>query len=90
MADDASIKVSKTTRDRLARLAAERGTTLKGIVEELAEATPIPVTPAESPAEREAHARAVLAEHFGVIVGEAEMEAGRRLLEYIANRRDVA
>ena len=34
--DDTSIKVSRQTRERLARLAAERRTTLKDLVEELA------------------------------------------------------
>lgn len=37
--DDTSIKVSRQTRERLARLAAERRTTLKDLVEELAAAT---------------------------------------------------
>ncbi len=38
--DDTSIKVSRQTRERLARLAAERHTTLKDVVEDLAAATP--------------------------------------------------
>jgi hypothetical protein len=78
--DDTSIKVSKQTRERLARLAAERHTTLKDIVEVLAAATP---TEAEI-AERERHARAVLAEHFGVEVGPVELAASARLREVIA------
>jgi septal ring factor EnvC (AmiA/AmiB activator) len=69
--DDTSIKVSRQTRERLARLAAERRTTLKDLVEELAASTP---TAAEL-AERERQARDVLAEHFGVDVTDAELAA---------------
>jgi antitoxin MazE7 len=84
--DDTSIKVSKQTRERLARLAAERHTTLKGIVEDLAAAAP---TAAEL-AERERRARAVLAEHFGVEVGPVELAASARLREVIARRNAAA
>jgi hypothetical protein len=80
--DDTSIKVSKQTRERLARLAAERHTTLKDIVEDLAAATP---TAAEL-AERERRARAVLAEHFGIEVGPPELAASERLRQQIAHR----
>jgi hypothetical protein len=86
MADDTSIKVSKQTRERLARLAAERHTTLKDMVEELAAATP---TAAEL-AEREQRARAVLAEYFGVEVTDAELAAAARLREMIADRGTAA
>jgi len=84
--DDTSIKVSKQTRERLARLAAERHTTLKDLVEDLAAKAP---TTAEL-AERERRARAVLAEQFGVEVGPAELAASARLREVIARRDDVA
>lgn len=84
--DDTSIKVSRQTRERLARLAAERGSTLKDVVEELAAAT---LTAAEI-AEREQHARAVLAENFGVEVTAAEMAASARLREMIARRKTAA
>ena len=80
--DDTSIKVSRQTRERLARLAAERGSTLKDVVQELAAAT---LTATEL-AEREQRARAVLAEHFGVVVTEAELAASARLREKIARR----
>lgn len=80
--DDTSIKVSKQTRERLARLAAERHTTLKNIVEDLAAAT---LTSAEM-AERERQTRAVLAEHFGCEVGPAELAASARLRQQIAHR----
>ena len=84
--DDTSIKVSKQTRERLARLAAERHTTLKDIVEDLAAAT---LTGAEL-AERERRARAVLAEHFGIEVGPAELAASERLRQQIAHRNTAA
>jgi hypothetical protein len=78
--DDTSIKVSRQTRERLARLAAERGSTLKDVVEALAAAS---LTAAEI-AEREQRARAVLAENFGVEVTEADLAASARLREMIA------
>lgn len=84
--DDTSIKVSRRTRERLARLAAERRTTLKDVVEELAAAT---LTAAEL-AEREQRARKVLAEHFGVEVADAELAASARLRAMIARRETVA
>lgn len=84
--DDTSIKVSRQTRDRLVRLAAERGSTLKDVVGELAAAT---FTAAEL-AEREARARAVLAENFGVEVTDAELAASARLREMIARRDSAA
>lgn len=83
---DTSIKVSKQTRERLARLAAERHTTLKDVVEDLAAATP---TAAEF-AERERQARAVLAEHFGAEVTQAELAASARLREIIEGRQATA
>jgi hypothetical protein len=84
--DDTSIKVSKQTRERLARLAAERGSTLKDVVEELAAAT---FTAAEL-AERETRARAVLAENFGVEVTDADLAASARLREMIIRRDSAA
>lgn len=84
--DDTSIKVSRQTRERLARLAAERHTTLKDMVEELAAAT---LTATEL-AEREQRARSVLAGHFGVDVTDAELAASARLQEMIAARETAA
>ena len=84
--DDTSIKVSRQTRERLARLAAERGSTLKDVVEQLAAAT---FTAAEL-AEREARARAVLAENCGVEVTDAELAASARLREMIAGQGSAA
>ena len=84
--DDTSIKVSRQTRERLARLAAERRTTLKDLVGELAASAP---TAAELAA-RECRARDVLAEHFGVDVTDAELAASARLREMIARRGTAA
>lgn len=84
--DDTSIKVSAQTRERLARLAAERNTTLKELVEDLAAATP---TEAEL-CERERRSRAVLAEFFDVEVTDAELAASARLREMIARRETAA
>jgi septal ring factor EnvC (AmiA/AmiB activator) len=84
--DDTSIKVSRQTRERLAQLAAERRTTLKDLVEELAASAP---TAAEL-AERERRARDVLAEHFGVEVTDAELVASARLREMIAREGPAA
>lgn len=84
--DDTSIKVSRQTRERLARLAAERGSTLKDVVEELAAAT---FTAAEL-AEREARARTVLAEKFGVEITDTELAASARLRDMIARRDNAA
>jgi hypothetical protein len=84
--DDTSIKVSAQTRERLARLAAERNTTLKELVGDLAAGTP---TKAEL-CERERRSRAVLAEFFGVEVTDAELAASARLREMIARRETAA
>ncbi len=76
-ADETSIKVSAASRDRLAVLASERGTTLRSLVEELAQGTP---TRAEY-AERAELARAELASALGSAPSpEAEAKA-RDLLE---------
>lgn len=60
-ADETSIKVSTAARDRLAQLAAEHGTTIRSLVEDLAQGTP---TQAEY-AERAELARAELASALG-------------------------
>ncbi|MEV6020331.1 MULTISPECIES: hypothetical protein [unclassified Streptomyces] len=76
-ADETSIKVSAAARDRLARLAAEHGTTIRSLVEELAQSTP---TQAEY-AERAELARAELTSALGSAPSpEAEAKA-RALLE---------
>lgn len=76
-ADETSIKVSSAARDRPAQLAAEQGTTIRSLVEELARSTP---TQAEY-AERAELARAELASALGSAPSpEAEAKA-RALLE---------
>ncbi|WP_405504659.1 hypothetical protein [Streptomyces anulatus] len=76
-ADETSIKVSAAARDRLAQLAAEHGTTIRSLVEDLAQGTP---TQAEY-AERAELARAELASALGSAPSpEAEAKA-RALLE---------
>ncbi|MER7901144.1 hypothetical protein ABTX62_35055 [Streptomyces sp. NPDC096046] len=75
--DETSIKVSAAARDRLAQLAAEHGTTIRSLVEDLAQGTP---TQAEY-AERAELARAELASALGNVPSpEAEAKA-RALLE---------
>lgn len=76
-ADETSIKVSAAARDRLAQLAAEHGTTIRSLVEDLAQGTP---TQAEY-AERAELVRAELASALGSAPSpEAEAKA-RALLE---------
>ncbi|RDG34986.1 hypothetical protein [Streptomyces corynorhini] len=83
MADDeTSIKVSKAARERLGRLAQENGTTIRGLVEELAAAR---LTRTELH-ERGERARAYLREHMGVELTDADEEPGRRLLDAITAR----
>ncbi|MER8223503.1 hypothetical protein ABTZ58_23520 [Streptomyces sp. NPDC094143] len=82
-ADETSIKVSTAARDRLAQLAAEHGTTIRGLVEDLAQDTP---TRAEY-AERAELARAELAAALGSVPSpEAEARA-RALLEHLGETR---
>ncbi|MCJ0872621.1 hypothetical protein [Streptomyces sp. AP-93] len=86
MADETSIKVSAATRDRLAVLAAEQGTTIRGLVEELAAGRP---TESEF-AERAALARAELVSALGTAPS-AEAEANARgLLKRLGASQDPA
>jgi ParB-like chromosome segregation protein Spo0J len=86
MADETSIKVSASTRDRLAVLAAEHNTTIRRLVEELAEGRP---TRAEYE-ERAAQARAELTSLLGTTPS-AEAEArARSLLERLGASQDPA
>lgn len=72
-----TIKVEAAVRDRLAVLAAERGTTIGGLVAELAGATPTAEERARSRAETIAYIR----EHFNPDFSEADVEAARRSLD---------
>ncbi|WP_432094019.1 hypothetical protein [Streptomyces sp. bgisy100] len=74
---DTSIKVSKAARERLGLLATEQGTTIRGLVEELARTRP---TQAELQARGEA-ARAYLRDHMSVEVTDDDLAAGDRILQ---------
>ncbi|GGX83990.1 hypothetical protein GCM10010358_42730 [Streptomyces minutiscleroticus] len=86
MADETSIKVGVATRDRLAVLAAERGTTIRRLVEELAAARP---TRAEYE-ERATQARAELASLLGTAPGEEAEARARGLLQGLGAGHDPA
>ncbi|MFD5888681.1 hypothetical protein ACFWHQ_22200 [Streptomyces sp. NPDC060334] len=86
MADETSIKVSAATRDRLAALASEQGTTIRQLVEELAETRP---TQAEY-AERTEQARAELASILGILPSEEAEAKARGLLERLGASQDTA
>jgi hypothetical protein len=86
MADETSIKVSASTRDRLAVLAAENNTTIRNLVEELAESRP---TQTEFE-ERAAQARAELASILGTAPSEEAEAKARGLLERLGATQDPA
>ncbi|MEU8692833.1 hypothetical protein [Streptomyces sp. NPDC048665] len=86
MADETSIKVSAATRDRLAALASEEGTTIRQLVEELAEGRP---TQAEY-AERAEQARAELASVLGTVPSEQAEAKARSLLQRLGAGQDPA
>lgn len=83
MSDDTSIKVSVATRDRLALLAVEHNTTIRGLVDELAQAEP---TQAELE-ERAEQARAELAQSLGIIVSEEAEAKAQALLMRLADEQ---
>ncbi|GAA4839909.1 hypothetical protein [Kitasatospora terrestris] len=76
---DATIKVSPDTRDRLAALAAARGTTIGAQVALLVEQQPTQ----EQIAERVAEGRRLLREHFGMTLTDSELDRGPDLLQRI-------
>ncbi|MFF0117143.1 recombinase family protein [Streptomyces prasinus] len=82
-ADETSIKVSVAARDRLATLASEHGTTIRGLVEDLAQGTP---TQAEY-AERAELARAELSSALGTAPSPEAEEKARALLERLGGTR---
>ncbi|WRZ96391.1 hypothetical protein OHB54_46435 (plasmid) [Streptomyces sp. NBC_01007] len=86
MADETSIKVSTAVRDRLAMLAAEQGTTIRQLVEELADNQP---TQAEY-AERAEQARAEMTSLLGAAPSEQAEARARGLLERLGARQDPA
>jgi hypothetical protein len=79
MADETSIKVGIATRDRLNLLAAERGTTVRALVEGLAEET---LTAAERE-QRADEAREYLQKTTGAKITPTMEAAGRALLNRI-------
>ncbi|MFJ9776790.1 hypothetical protein ACIRVF_37095 [Kitasatospora sp. NPDC101157] len=76
---DATIKVSPDTRDRLAALAAARGTTIGAQVALLVEQQPT----AEQIAERVAEGRRLLRDHFGMTLTDTELDEGPNLLQRV-------
>jgi hypothetical protein len=72
-----TIKVDNEVRDRLATLATERGSTIGGLVAELAGATPTAAERANSRAETIAYIR----EHLCPDFDESDVEAARRSLQ---------
>ncbi|MEV0192373.1 hypothetical protein AB0I39_28055 [Kitasatospora purpeofusca] len=76
---DATIKVSPDTRDRLAALAAARGTTIGAQVALLVNEQPT----AEQIAQRVAEGRRLLREHFGMTLTNTELDQGPDLLQRV-------
>ncbi|MGI3197962.1 hypothetical protein ACRJ4W_03365 [Streptomyces sp. GLT-R25] len=85
-ADETSIKVSVTARDRLAQLAAEHGTTIRSLVEDLAQGT---LTRAEY-AERAELARAELASALGSVPSPEAEHKARALLKCLGGAHPVS
>ncbi|MFH8993159.1 hypothetical protein [Streptomyces sp. NPDC017940] len=77
MADETSIKVSAETRDRLAALAVEQGTTIRRLVEDLAVSQPT----RDEAAQRVAQAREEVAGALGAAPSAEAEQAARALLE---------
>ncbi|MEY9876351.1 hypothetical protein ABH931_005861 [Streptacidiphilus sp. MAP12-33] len=76
---DTTIKVSAETRDRLAALAAARGTTIGAQVALLVEQQPTP----EQIAERVAQGRRLLREQFGMTLTDDALDQGPDLLQRV-------
>ncbi|WP_457028629.1 hypothetical protein [Kitasatospora sp. P5_F3] len=76
---DTTIKVSPDTRDRLAALAAARGTTIGAQVALLVEQQPT----AEQIAERVTEGRRLMREHFGMTLTDSELDQGPDLLQRV-------
>jgi len=80
---DTTIQVTTETRDRLAAIAADRGTTVKDLVQELAGAT---LTGAELKARGDA-AFEYIRSHIRPDFSEADRVAGRKLMDDLAEGR---
>ncbi|MFE5819521.1 hypothetical protein [Streptomyces sp. NPDC056479] len=84
---DAMIRVPSEVRDRLAVIAESRGTSIRSLVQEFAEAT----LTEEERRERAERTHAYLAEHFGIEVTDEESAAmGRKLREAFTHRTESA
>jgi hypothetical protein len=82
MSYDTSIKISKAARERLVLLAAQRGTTMRELVERMTMETPTQ----EELAARAEEASRYLRERMGINVTEDALTASARLREAIAER----
>ena len=82
MSYDTSIKISKAARERLVLLAAQRGTTMRELVERMTMETPTH----EELAARADEASRYLRERMGITVTEEALTASARLREAIAER----
>ncbi|MEZ0088867.1 hypothetical protein [Streptacidiphilus sp. EB129] len=76
---DTTIKVSTETRDRLAILAGEQGTSIGQLVARLAEQQPT----ATQIAERVQEGRRLMREHFGMTLTDGELDQGPDLLQRV-------
>jgi hypothetical protein len=83
---ETTIKVPVETRDRLAALARERGTTIRDLVSDLAAAEP---TAAERAARVAANV-AVLRDNFGVTLTESDLAAGEAFWRAVQHRGTAA
>jgi hypothetical protein len=80
---DTTIKVDSAVRDRLAVLAAQRGSTIRDLVSQLAAATPT----REELTARHAAAVAYVREHLAPQLSEEELAAGERFWRELAQGR---
>lgn len=76
---DTTIKVSAETRDRLATLASQNGTSIGQLVARLAQQQ----FTAEEIAERVARTRQVLRESFGMTLTDQELDTGPNILNRV-------
>ena len=79
---DTTIKVDSAVRDRLALLAAERGSTIRDLVAELAQTMPS----REELAARQAAAAAYVVEHLTSGLTDEDLAAGERLWQELQAR----
>jgi hypothetical protein len=82
MTSDTSIKISKAARERLSLLAAQRGVTMRELVEKMTMETPTQ----EELAARADEASRYLRDRMGINVTEEALMASARLREAIAER----